>query len=355
MVLAAQDEAGQGRGPLALDLNPRAINAVAAFGDFAKRLIEQSMSLQPPELLDLVLDRSGYLRMLHDDEEHGDERMENVRELRGAAEQFTETTHAADPRAALAAFLENIALVSDVDDLDRPARSQSASQDEAPFLTPSPFEGEGRGEGSTPPEPITLITLHQAKGLEFDAVFIAGMEEGLLPHSRSLESEADLQEERRICYVGMTRARKRLYLMRAFQRSFRGSRMASVPSRFLAEIPPSLLSMRSIRNAGRRGDIIPDPASARRAAATPAPRVVSGPKPEFSPGDRVRHAMFGDGVIVSARPVRDDTEVTVAFAGKGVKKLLLAFAPLEKAGVGNAGITPTSRVEESGDTSQDMP
>jgi DNA helicase-2/ATP-dependent DNA helicase PcrA len=350
VVFASQDEAGAGRGPLKLELGARALSALSVFGDLEKRLIEQSMVLQPTELIDLVLERTGYLRMLKDDAERGAERTENVAELRGTAGQFAESQAGTDPRENLAAFLENVALVSDVDDMDRQtgtprgaaARLQSSPQPSPSNLIFSPLKGESQGEGETPAEkaegrspasPITLITLHQAKGLEFDAVFIIGMEEGLLPHSRSLEDPAQLQEERRICYVGMTRARKRLYLLHAFQRSFRGSRMASEPSRFLAEIPQALISARAMRNLGRRGGIVPDPVAAKRAATTPGPKVTSKQKLALSPGDRVRHQLFGDGVVVSAKEVREDVEVTVAFAGKGVKKLLLSFAPLEKVSV----------------------
>ena len=174
------------------------------------------------------------------------------------------------------------------------------------------------------------------------------MEEGLLPHSRSLEDPSQLQEERRLCYVGMTRARKRLYLLHAFQRSFRGSRMASEPSRFMTEIPRALVSARVVRNLGRRGGIAPDPVAMKRAAAVPGPKVMSKPKLALSPGDRVRHQLFGDGVVVSAKEVRDDVEVTVAFAGKGVKRLLLSFAPLEKVSVAerNDPSNPAPQVAE---------
>lgn len=325
-VFASQDEAGAGRGPLNMDLPARALKAVGMFGDLMKRLIEQSLVLQPTELIDLALDRTGYLTLLKDDQEKGEERTENVRELRGTAEQFTESQGGADPRENLASFLENVALVSDVDGMDRPGRRRVGVDPTTSVLSPS--DGE-----ISKSDPITLITLHQAKGLEFDAVFIVGMEEGLLPHSRSLEDPAQLQEERRICYVGMTRARKRLYLLNAFQRSFRGSRMASSPSRFLAEIPGALVSRRVVRNMGRQGNVLPDPVAVKHAASIPAPKVMSKPKLALASGDRVRHAMFGDGVVVSAREVRDDIEATVAFAGKGVKKLLLSFAPLEKVSV----------------------
>ncbi len=189
------------------------------------------------------------------------------------------------------------------------------------------LDGNGRGGDA-----ITLITMHQAKGLEFDAVFIIGMEEGLLPHSRSVEDPAQLEEERRICYVGMTRARKRLYLLSAFQRNFRGN-SAGMPSRFLEEIPESAITRDRIRGMRRRSTYA-GPAVASHTLADPAPPPASRPRPDYSPGDRVQHTHFGDGVVISAREVRGDSEVTVAFDGRGVKRLMLNFAPLTKVTAG---------------------
>ena len=299
---AAPDNGGGGYD---VELNTRARNSVVRFAGLIKRLIEQSMSLQPPELIDLALERSGYLRWVKEDKERGDERMENLKELRGSSEQFAverSTAAGADARELLGDFLQNVALVSDVDALD---------------------DANGRGDA------ITLITLHQAKGLEFDAVFMLGMEEGLLPHSRSMEDPAQLEEERRLCYVGMTRARKHLYMLRSFRRNLRGSNVAGIASRFLAELPESVVTRSRVRGMRSSPDVT-ERLRAREVAAMPAPRVEARARIKYQPGDRVSHEHFGEGVVVSAREQRGDTEVTVAFEGKGVKRLMLNFAPLTK-------------------------
>ena len=294
-----------GVGAYDVELNTRARKAVIRFAGLIKRLIEQSLTLQPPDLIDLALERSGYARWVLEDKERGDERMENLKELRGSSEQFAverSSAAGADPRELLGDFLQNVALVSDVDALE---------------------DADGRGDA------ITLITLHQAKGLEFDAVFMLGLEEGLLPHSRSIEDPAQLEEERRLCYVGMTRARKYLYMLRAFRRNFRGTSVAGIASRFLDELPESLVTRSRVRGMRSSSDVT-ERLRARDVATIPAPNAAAGPRIMFQPGDRVRHDHFGEGVVVSARDQRGDTEVTVAFEGQGVKRLMLNFAPLTK-------------------------
>ena len=285
------------------ELATRALKSVAAFGDMISRFIEQSLALDTNELIDLIVERSGYGAMLREDKERGEERMENLQELKASAEQFA----GSEERGQLTDFLENVALVSDVDGL------------------------KGGDDAESEEEGITLITLHQAKGLEYDAVFLVGLEEGMLPHSRSVDDPTQIQEERRLLYVGITRARKRLYMFRAFQRRFRGQSGSTMPSRFLQEIPDSLVTRRDIRGHDRVADRIPDPMWTKRAASTPAPRPATRSAGEqFSPGDKVRHGAFGEGVVVSSTGVGSDTTVTVAFAGQGVKRLMLSFAPLEK-------------------------
>lgn len=286
-------------------LNVRAVKSVRAFADLMERLIEQSIVLSAVELLDLTLERSGYKRLVQEDKERGEERWDNILELRGSASNF----EGPEPRERLIEFLENVALVSDVDSLD--------DHDDA----------------------ITLITLHQAKGLEYDAVFMIGLEEGLLPHSRSLESNSDLEEERRLCYVGMTRARKRLYMFHAFQRGFRGSRGAMMPSRFLDEIPVECLETVSIRRNSNTGRHVAsdgsayrlyNPVDAKRRAATPT-AVRAARRGEFRVADRVVHETFGDGIVIEAVETGGDTEVTVAFGnGNGLKKLMAGFSGLKK-------------------------
>ena len=296
-------------------LATRALNSIATFGDLITRLIEQSMALDTTELIDLAVERTGYGSMLREDKERGEERMENLQELRASAEQFS----GSDERGQLTDFLENVALVSDVDGL------------------------QGGDDSEIDADAITLITLHQAKGLEYDAVFLVGLEDGMLPHSRSLEDPAQLEEERRLLYVGMTRARKRLYMFRAFQRRFHGQSGSQTASRFLLEIPESLVTIRDIRGHSRVADRIPDPMWTKRAASTPAPRPAIRSADEFAPGEKVKHDVFGEGVVVSSSGSGSDTQVTVAFVGEGVKRLMLSFAPIERI------------VDTSSDSNEDEP
>ena len=285
-----------------ITLVTRALNSIATFGDLITRLIEQSLALDTTELIDLAVERTGYGAMLREDKERGEERMENLQELRASAEQFS----GSEERGQLSDFLENVALVSDVDGL------------------------QGGDDSDIDADAITLITLHQAKGLEYDAVFLVGLEEGMLPHSRSVEDPAQIEEERRLLYVGMTRARKRLYMFRAFQRRFHGQSGSQMASRFLLEIPESLITIRDIRGHSRVADRIPDPMWTKRAASTPAPRPATRSADEFLSGEKVRHGVFGEGVVVSSSGSGSDTQVTVAFVGEGVKRLMLSFAPIEK-------------------------
>jgi DNA helicase-2/ATP-dependent DNA helicase PcrA len=183
------------------------------------------------------------------------------------------------------------------------------------------------------------MTLHAAKGLEFPVVFIPGMEEGIFPHSRSLFDGEQMEEERRLCYVGMTRAKERLYLLYANSRLLYGSTNHNPPSRFLLEIPAELQDEGSewgvqARGAGGHGH------GAGAASWSPAPMYASAPTTtqaaaihrermlglELSPGDRIRHAKFGEGIVASV----DGDEVSAAFEGLGTKRLSLSFAPIEK-------------------------
>ncbi|MDE2899939.1 MAG: UvrD-helicase domain-containing protein, partial [Chloroflexota bacterium] len=187
---------------------PRAGKAsLARLGALLKELQQAVNELEVAELLDLVIQRTGYRDHLLSDDEQGEDRWDNVRELRTVAADFA----GVPPPDGLAAFLEQVALVSDADNAET-------------------------GDG------VTLITLHQAKGLEFPAVFIVGMEEGMLPHIRSFDDPGEMEEERRLCYVGMTRAKDRLYLTRAFRRRIMGNSLPGIPSRFLNDIPRDLIA-----------------------------------------------------------------------------------------------------------------
>jgi len=192
-------------------LPPRIIQALAGFAAVMAGLIAQSRELSLSGLLDKIWEHTGYRKYILDKED-GEDRWENVMELKSVASEYDEL----DPEEALAAFLEKVSLVSDIDELDEK------------------------------PDAVTLITLHQAKGLEFPAVFIVGMEEGILPHRRSFDDPEEMEEERRLCYVGITRAKKRLYLLRSYRRSLFGGSTANPPSRFLQDISPHLISPRGL-------------------------------------------------------------------------------------------------------------
>ena len=288
--------------PLGRKLAPRAAHALIGFRDLIRGLASEAESLDLVELIDLVLERSGYRRYLLDEAERGEERWENIQEFRSTARDFLYLAG----RDALTAFLESVALVSDVDS----------------------FEEK--------PDAVTLITLHQAKGLEFRVVFIVGMEEGILPHIRSMDDPSEMEEERRLCYVGVTRAKERLYLLRAFRRGFRGGSELSIPSRFLADIPRELIV--GPVKSGSRASAAPA-ARARHAWSGNGNLRGQGPGddgsgavvPSVSTGDKVRHTTFGEGIVMSCKPSGGDFEVTVVFKeGHGVKRLLLGFAKLEK-------------------------
>ena len=199
----------------------RAKTSLIAFGNIVGGIAAERDNMDLLDIIDAVLERSGYQRWLLS-QERGEERMENIQEFRASAREFLHVGR----EEALTAFLESVSLVADVDSMEERA------------------------------DAITLITLHQAKGLEFPVVFMVGMEEGLLPHSRSVDDPTQLEEERRLCYVGVTRAKERLYLLRAFRRGFRGGSESGVPSRFLLDIPQELQAAPSQPKrpgAGNRG------------------------------------------------------------------------------------------------------
>ncbi len=268
--------------------------ALLGFVDIMEEFTARRRELGVVELLDLVVKRSGYQEYLAAQPD-GEERWDNILELRTVAQQYRDIP----PPEGLTAFLEGVTLVSDVDGLDETV------------------------------DAVTLITLHQAKGLEFPVVFIVGVEEGILPHIRSFDDPGQMEEERRLCYVGITRAKRRVYLVHAFRRSFRGSSNVSQPSRFLDDIPRHLVSGGSLWG-GEEKQVASAVYSWNRSPAFSPPLQDSVVLPEVKAGSRVRHAVFGEGVVVSSRAVDGDYEAVVAFDGAGVKKLLLSFARLEK-------------------------
>jgi DNA helicase II / ATP-dependent DNA helicase PcrA len=351
-------------------LGPRIRTAVGEFAALVVKLRKRLGILPLPELLDAVLEASGYRAMLADGSEEGEDRWANLLELRQVTTRYDDLS----PDDALDRLLEETALVADQDS----------------------YEGEA--------DAVTLITLHAAKGLEFPAVFIAGLEEGLFPHNRALDDERELEEERRLAYVGITRAKRRLFLSHAWRRATWGGGGMSVPSRFLLEIPPELMTGPRLHGSGDMGaDLDPDlvfrergsrfgagiragggayrqgsgrpgaPADGepfrptrdlgakRDAFAAGAPSGSLGPQgtatppsfggsrpigvPRPSPaqrpiipgerryrdGDRIRHVRWGDGIVVTSKLTRDDEEVTVVFRDPlvGRKTMLASLANLE--------------------------
>ncbi len=265
---------GQGGVP---DPGSRARAAVTAFYRMVRGWIDQREGLMPADLLSRVIAETGYERYLRDGTEEGEDRWANVQEL--------ETVAAGYGGLTLSDFLADVALVSDVDNL---------------------------AEGTNAP---TLLTLHSAKGLEFPVVFIVGLEEGLLPHSRSLDDPDQLAEERRLMYVGVTRAKDRLYLTHASRRAHYGSYESTWPSRFLEEIPAHLIEGAPVRAA----------AAARTSATSWTSSWQPAPTGCFKGGERVCHPDFGEGIVAESRVRSGEEEVTVVFKQGGIKRVLASF------------------------------
>lgn len=244
-------------------------------------------------LLDQVIQDVGYEAYLRDGTDEGEERWENVQELRAVAAQYA----GLEGGQSLSTFLEEVSLVSDVDNLD---------------------------ESNAP----TLLTLHAAKGLEFRVVFIVGVNEKLIPHSRSFDDPDAMEEERRLFYVGITRAQDRLYLLHTFRRTLWGENEISDASRYLSDIPEKLKA-----DPDRNGD----EANRREGLRTGRLGAGSGrtdgrpsPGAPFNVGDQVTHRAFGQGMVIAVEPRGSDWDVTVAFKGRGIKTLAASFANLER-------------------------
>ncbi len=267
-------------------LSPRITAILVGFVTLIDKLIDGRHVMGLVKLLDEILQCTAYKEYLNRGGD-GDERWENVMELRSVAGEYDSST----PTEALVAFLEKVSLVTDTDDL-----------------------GDSTGA-------VTLVTLHQAKGLEFPVVFIVGLEEGILPHSRSLDDPGEMEEERRLCYVGITRAKERLYLLRTHRRMLFGKGSANRASRFLSDISPRLTATMGLGKWESIRSLTDVHAS---------PEFYSNDLLELKVGDWVCHGKFGDGVVKDCTTDRGDKVVTVAFEQVGVKRLMLSLAPLEK-------------------------
>lgn len=259
--------------------NPKAARNLAELAGMIESWRKDITRLSVSELIELVVKKSGYLAYLDDPSTplksggiSAQDRLENVQELISVAANFG--------KGDLENFLEEVALISGLDNY------------------------------SSDTEAVTLMTAHAAKGLEFDCVIMSGMEDGVFPHSRSLYDEIEMEEERRLCYVGMTRAKHQLFLIHAITRMLYGSPQHNPPSRFLLDIPKEVLGAGSSSQLTDTADLGSDILI----------------QEDLAEGDRIRHTSFGEGIVVSV----DEDEIVAAFAGVGSKRLSLSFAPIEK-------------------------
>ncbi|WP_192808892.1 DNA helicase PcrA [Actinomadura montaniterrae] len=290
----------------------RSINSVREFVLLLDELRAAAESSTPADLVVQILDRSGYLAELQASKDPQDEtRVENLRELEAVAREFEERLDGESAEGRLPDFLEQVALVADADSIPGGAKGGPVPPGEQP---------EETDQGV-----VTLMTLHTAKGLEFPVVFLTGMEDGVFPHLRAMSNPKELEEERRLAYVGITRARQRLYLSRATMRSSWGAPQVNPPSRFLGEVPGTLIDWE--REASSASSSAMSRMAARPGVKSPGNREV----PALSPGDKVTHDSFGLGTVVSVDGAGDKAAASVDFGGEyGVKRLVLRFAPVEK-------------------------
>jgi DNA helicase II / ATP-dependent DNA helicase PcrA len=278
-------------------LAARSAAAIEGFNTLISDLRELAETGPVADLAEAVLDRTGYTQALESSSDLQDaSRVENLKELVSVAREFDGSV-----RGTLAEFLEQVSLVADADEIP-----------------------EGEDHGGL----VTLMTLHTAKGLEFPVVFLTGLEEEVFPHQRSLTNAKELEEERRLAYVGITRAKERLYLTRAIARNWWGRPSFHEPSRFLTEIPPDLIEWRRDQ-AAAMSSVAPAQERMARRPGTRSPG--NRPVPSLSPGDMVTHDKFGLGTVVSTDGYGDQAEAKIDFGGDyGVKHLVLRYAPLEK-------------------------
>lgn len=266
-----------------------------AFADMLNEIKQNNYSIS--KMVEVILDKTGYLEaLIKENTVEATTRIENIKELVTDAMEYEKTE---EDEPTLAGYLEKISLVADVDNYDE-------TQDV-----------------------VVMMTLHSAKGLEFPVVFIAGMEDGIFPGYQSIMSGDELEEERRLCYVGITRAKQILHISHAFSRSLYGSTSYNQPSRFLAEIPSELIDGQFTVNTPVRDSVFTKaPAQHSSVNLSNQPKVAV--KCDFSAGDRVKHFKFGEGTILKATAVGNDLHLEVMFDTAGTKNLMAAYAKLKK-------------------------
>ncbi|WP_432475611.1 DNA helicase PcrA [Enterococcus faecium] len=294
------------------NIGGKAGQQLGAFGEMIQEVTQMISYLTVTELTKEVLDRSGYLEDLKiQNTLEAQARIENLEEFLTVTQEFDkqfeqQNEEDADaPEEKLTVFLNDLALVSDIDNLE-----EDASQ-------------------------VTLMTLHAAKGLEFPVVFLIGLEEGVFPLSRALMEESELEEERRLAYVGITRAEEALYLTNAFSRTLYGRTQYNRPSRFVEEIDQELLEIEGMRPTPKKTPVFAKKTAYSykqpETAVVPSKSATGGENNSWKPGDKVKHKKWGLGTVVRVSGTSKDLELDVAFPSQGVKRLLAAFAPIEKA------------------------
>ena len=264
----------------------RATISLADFGGMLANWRAAAPSLTTAELFDRIVNDLNYKEYIDDESEEGTDRWENVQELKRLALEYSTRT--------LEEFLENVALISDQDTLT---------------------------DGNIP----TLLTLHAAKGLEFGAVFIVGLDDGILPHSRSFDEPEQMEEERRLFYVGITRAKDKLYLIRAIQRGGRGAAEETYPSRFLDDVSADLLVGKTRTGRAMRGA----PPETKWQSYHSKPRSASVMESKFRAGTRIRHSAWGEGIVLDSKIQDEDEIVDVVFESVGIKRLSASLANLK--------------------------
>ena len=294
------------------DVLKRAAGKLKDFAAMMERLSALAQEAQPAEVLSRVLEETAYVESLRTEPEKFDDRVQNLNELSATLVRFTEE----NPEGTLGDYLEEVALLTDIDNYNADS------------------------------DTVVLMTLHAAKGLEFPVVFIPGLEEGVFPGQQSMYVDSEVEEERRLAYVGITRAKEKLYLTHAKSRMIYGSTNYYRPSRFVAEIPEKLLEIHRQTGFRERAGLTGGSSFSFGKASLPhtqntvsvnrgfsKPAATAGnraPLPELKPGDTVEHKAFGTGVVASCRPMGNDVLLEIAFQKVGTKKLMARMANLKK-------------------------
>lgn len=299
-------------------LNRGSLEKIKGFYKLLKQLLDIPENTAISEIITRIIEKTQYEEYLKHHFDHFEERLENITEFKNIAWDFSKNNE----ENSLILFLERISLVNDTDNIDE-----------------------------TSSEYLTLITLHQAKGLEYPIVFIIGMEEGMIPHIKSMDSDAEMEEERRLCYVGFTRAKQKLYLSRTFRRGYRGGYERNIPSRFLNDLPKELTFVASEISepteyeddwVNQEYQSPPSKYSSPKNNKTrfnqssksiryDINKDVNPKENKISIGDHITHATFGKGLVTHVRKLGNDYEITIAFTNnKGIKKFLLSMAPITK-------------------------